>query len=348
MSNKITKRPEQLEEFKFYSELPAIPVAVDKSSLHDFLQFDLYDLDGIQPLESFHFEKEGDVVEVQPSERLIDIYEQKNIRFQMVNIVANLYGFKEVDGVLYGKPYSICLQPMSKRGKVTKIEAGFFRSFRLDELDGDYCYLGFNPFKLGYDMYGKYSTFISMGKINEYSDMVGFTLGTYALAENWNFDDICLVELKGCNDFLKKKYRKYRIRRYFTKFDNIYPRKIWGCDSPIELFLLQAFDSIGLEPEIQTGIFEDGSTYPSLHHMLSSNKRECEIRQITDADFYFREQKLAVFCDSNSYHSSPKKRAKDKKIDEQLEALGIRSIRLRGSDINDDPVGCAKKVAVNL
>ena len=348
MSNPITKRPKKLFDLPFYSSLPQLKLGIDRSSLHDFLDFDISDLDGIQPIEKFHFEKQGDVVNVHPSERLIKIYEEKKILFQMVNIVVNLYGIKEVDGILIGKPYSICMQPFSKRGHVSRMKPEKFRSLKLDELSSDSCYLGFNPFKLSYNMYGSYSDFISMGDINEFSDMIGFTVGTFALAEQWDFDDICLPELNSCNEYLQTKYRKYRIRRYFKKFENIRPRKIWGCDSPIELFLLQAMDSLGLEPEIQTGIFADGSTYPSLHHMLSSNKRECEVQQLTDADFYFPEKRLAVFCDSKAFHSGPKKREKDIKIDNSLKELGITSLRLNGGDLSKDPMKCGRLVQESL
>ena len=52
---------------------------------------------------------------------------------------------------------------------------------------------------------------------------------------------ITSASLKICGDtkvtFTREKFLKYRIKRYFKTFSNQKPRKIWGADSPIELFL---------------------------------------------------------------------------------------------------------------
>ena len=92
-------------------------------------------------------------------------------------------------------------------------------------------------------------------------------------------------------------------------------------------------------------IFSDGTTFPSLQSMWENGKRTKALsKTITEADFYFEDQNVAVFCDSVAYHSSPEAIAKDRAIDEKLEGIGIRSIRILGPDIMASPLECAKKI----
>lgn len=346
MSDVIKDRPKALDGLPFYSELPQMPVQIDMAStVHDFLKHDIDDLDGLQPIEEKYLTRAGRVFGVNPSEELISLYKENKVKFQFINVVVNLYGFEEKDGVLQGKPYSISLKPMEKRDKVSKVSPELFRNFDMEALKAqDSSYFDFNPFTQGYGMFSNYSTFITQGKLKTHSDMVGFVLNTYALASKWDFEGICLPSMPDCNEYLRSKFYKYRTRRYFKWFEDVRPRKVWGCDSPIELFLLHAMNARGLTPEIQTGIFDDGSTHPSLHQMISANKREFEIKQITDADFYFPDSKLAVFCDSNSHHRSKAAKKKDARIDAEIKALGIDSLRIMGSDIIDDPDSCVDSI----
>ncbi|MEW6427639.1 MAG: hypothetical protein AB1568_06345 [Thermodesulfobacteriota bacterium] len=350
MTNLIQDRPTELDSIDNYTLLPPLPVSIDLSaSLHDFLNFDIHDLDGVQPIETKYIKDEPGFIEVNPSEAQLDKYEKDNVKFQMISVIVNAFGFKEVNGVMVGKPYSVSLKPMKKMGKISTVTPSFLRQLKLDELkENDWVYMGFNPFQQSYQMYGQYSTFISGSQYKMHPDMIGFVFNTYALSTKWEYDNICLPELKNSNEFLSAKYRKFRIRRYFKIFENLTPRKIWGCDSPIELFLLHALEKEDLNPEIQTALFENGETYPSLHHMISDNRRESEIRQITDADFYFPEKKFAIFCDSRSHHRSLKAKQKDERIDSELLNLGIRSLRISGSEIVNNPFNCVNLIKENL
>lgn len=89
----------------------------------------------------------------------------------------------------------------------------------------------------------------------------------------------------------------------------------------------------------------DGSTFPLLHNMWENGKRTKSFaKKITEVDFYFEKQKIAVFCDSVAHHTSEKNMAKDKAIDQKLEKAGIRSLRISGRDIMKSPIECAKRV----
>ena len=107
-------------------------------------------------------------------------------------------------------------------------------------------------------------------------------------------------------------------------------------------------DSINLYPELQTIICEDGFTVPGFHKLWENDKSRRRLKTITDADYYFPSKKLAVFCDSIAYHSSPEAILKDKKIDEKLSKIGITSMRLCGRDIAESPISCAKRISEKL
>jgi very-short-patch-repair endonuclease len=100
-----------------------------------------------------------------------------------------------------------------------------------------------------------------------------------------------------------------------------------------------------LKPKIQMNIFSDGTTFPSLQSMWESGKRTKALsNMITEADFYFDEQRVAIFCDSIAHHSSDEAISKDKAIDEKLKKIGIRSIRISGPEIVASPLKCAKRI----
>ncbi|PLR52291.1 hypothetical protein [Chimaeribacter arupi] len=95
-------------------------------------------------------------------------------------------------------------------------------------------------------------------------------------------------------------------------------------------------DILGLTPEIQKIITKDGLTIPSLHKLWGSFRSRKRLNVLTDADFYFPEKKLAVFCDSKEHHSSKESTDKDSNIDKSLAEIGIFSIRIFGQDIVAD------------
>jgi hypothetical protein len=347
--NNIENRPKELLSLPYYKELPELPVRVDISgSIGEFLEFDLFDLDGVQPNELRHMIANDRLLHVNPSERSIEIYKKEKVTFQLVFIVVNAYGFREIDGVLVGKPYNISLQPASKRGELTAVAPEWVEAIDLEEQNQvPKIYRGFNPFSGAYGLY-------MMGHTDYTgieSDMIGFVVGTYALAMPFKHNEVLSPPApKSVRDHkqVRQDYEKYRKNWYFKPFKKVKPKRIWGCDSPIELFLLQAMDSIDLFPELQTIICEDGFTVPGFHKLWENSKSRRRLKTITDADYYFPEQKLAVFCDSVTHHSSPKAIEKDKAIDEKLHKIGITSMRICGRDIAASPIGCANRIHKKL
>ncbi|WP_185842648.1 hypothetical protein [Vibrio cholerae] len=345
----IENRPEELFELPYYKELPELPVTIDMSgSIGKFLEFDLFDLDGVQPLEMRHMLANDRLVHVNPSQKSIEIYKKEKVTFQLVFVVVNAYGFEEKDGVLVGKPYNISLQPASKRGELSIVTPEWIEKIDLEAQNQvPKIYRGFNPFAGAYGLHVMAHTDYTGIE----SDMIGFVVGTYALAMPFKHHEVlspAVPEPLRNNKQVRQDYEKYRKSWYFQPFKKVKPKRIWGCDSPIELFLLQAMDSIGLYPELQTIICEDGFTVPGFHKLWENSKSRRRLKTITDADYYFPEKKLAVFCDSIAYHSSPEAIAKDKAIDDKLKQIGITSLRICGKDIASSPIECANRIRTKL
>ncbi|MFA5292109.1 MAG: DUF559 domain-containing protein [Phycisphaerae bacterium] len=57
---------------------------------------------------------------------------------------------------------------------------------------------------------------------------------------------------------------------------------------------------------------------------------------LTEADFYFPDCRLAIFCDSTKHHRSPKAKQKDNIITDKLKNLGFKTLRIPGSMIVND------------
>lgn len=344
----IENRPKELAGLPFYKDLPYMPVRIDlEGVIGEFLSYDIFQLDGVQPLEKRHMEASNGFIGVNASTESIAIYKEEQVNFQFIYVVINAYGFREVDGELVGKPYCISLVPASKRGEISSVSPEWIESIDLERVARiPKLYKGFNPFRgaFGLHMLGGYDY------SNIESDMLGFVQSGYALADKFEHSEVLLPRipmLQGHRQVLND-YKKYRNNTYFKPFKKLRPKKIWGCDSPIELFLIHAMDSIGLNPELQTIICEDGFTVPSFHKLWENHKSRKRLKSITDADFYFPAKKLAVFCDSVTHHSSLEAKKKDQIIDEKLKKIGIRSLRICGRNIAQSPIESARLVEAEL
>jgi len=354
IASDIENRPKELWSLPNYGCLPERGFQIDlKGTIGEFLAHDIFDLDGTQPIESkvMGLSKKLfnglPVIGVNPSEEAIEFYKARGDQFQMVNVVVCCYGFEERDGQLYGLPYHISLRAAQKGGKPSSVGVEWIKNMDLEKvLDGSPHYMGFNPFT---NAFGLYATGPVLLNKDLCSDVVGFVYNMYFLASDYEKKDVndpgMCTSLLGDNKSALGDYRKFRFSRYFKPFTDIKPVKIWGCDSPIELFLLQAMNSLSLQPKIQMNIFSDGTTFPSLQSMWENGKRTKALsKMISEADFYFEEQRVAIFCDSVAHHSSDEAIAKDNAIDQKLEKIGIRSIRISGPDIVASPLECATRI----
>jgi len=331
----INNRPSHLTEIAFYKSLPHLPILVDRNMFPDLLKFDIFDLCGLMPITRQISELSPEGIGVQPTEEVVDYYCSNNTRFLMVSIVANCCIFKEENNMIRGHPYSVSFVPSSKRGQLDYVDPSFAASFNLENMPTSNClYLDYNPFCGEWGLFGDYGLLAGKEGINLcFSDMIGFVLGTYFLADNFHQRDILLPNMADAPDSIQKKYRTFRINRYFKPFASLQPRRIWGVDSPIELFLMQGMVNRGLSPIPQYLIYKNGSAYPSFHDIFLDDSFSNDQTLITEADFYFPDSHLAIFCDSTKHHRSQKDKQKDVSITNLLDDLGFNTLRIPGTMI---------------
>ncbi len=336
IQDNIGKRPKALEDITHYKFFPEKPLSIDFEALPDLLRLNLMALEGIKPITTCvnHLAPEG--FSCNPNQQEIDFYREHNAIFQIVHVVANVYDIQDCGDRLLAKPYAINLIPAVKRGKPETVTIDFLEKFDLEkELMSDMVYANLNPFSGEAFFGGPYSIVVGDNKQNWHTDAVGFILGTYFLKNNFEMENAMVPFLVGEKD-VQEKYTKYLKKRLYKWYSNTLPRKLWGADSPIELFLAHAFSKEKLYPVFQTVLLDDGRMYPSFFHMFGTGEKVGEAKIITEIDFYFPDQKLAVFCDSIQHHRGNKNQNKDLAIDKKLYDLGIKSIRINSRQIFGD------------
>jgi len=344
----INNRPKYLEEnINYYSNFPTgYHLEVDYSKLPPMLNFDFHTLNGIQPLTTSRFEyigvngsdgeNEGTIVFVNPLPEEYEYYESIGVKeFQAIQIVFNFFAFEESENrVLKGLPYSVSLVPMEKNKKIDTWHIDLLKQFDLERLcqEGGEVFTDFNPFKGWYDgLAMQYSLFSSLGH-DGFSDSIGFLWGMYFLSPIFDKKEVRIPEMKSYSRLINANYRKFKTDLYFKRFDNVTPRRIWGCDSPIELFLLQGLHIRNIHPEVQMCFYKNGVIFPNYFKMQEQEYWLSQDKLITSSDFYIPEKKIAIFCDGKEFHNEEK----DKKITESLKTLGIKVLRFQGSEINNE------------
>ncbi|MBI1287680.1 MAG: hypothetical protein GC178_08890 [Flavobacteriales bacterium] len=349
-SNLIKNRPKELEQLNYYTELPQKSVFFNYSSLPAFLNYDLYQLFGIMPKTLDLIQNTQPSFQIKPSEKEVEYYQGRSTRFQAINVVANIHTFKDEGDNVIAYPYSISLVPGQKRAQPDTCSIEFLATVGLDKVKlMDYCFTDLSPFLPVHEgFYAPLGMFFGKNGVKSYTDTIGFILETFCLPTNVDLTDALISSPESVNEEILEKYQKYRIKRYFKPFVDLKPRRIWGCDSPIELFLIQGLAQIQMFPTIQTLIFKGGKVYDNFFEMIATNTFIPGDQLITEVDLYFPNEKLSVFCDSTKHHRSTVSRKKDLRIAAELESLGIKTLRLSGSEIVKNLSQTVEKVRLAL
>lgn len=346
----IRDRPASLAGNPHYTALPEGEIVVDLSSLPEILRLDLDSLSGIQPITRSMVEAAGGLFRDDPSPGEIALHLERGTAFQMVFVVFNLCGWKEADGRMVGRPYAISLVPATKRGAVQTVPIGWIKNINLEPSPfGGKAYLDFDPFTGERGLFGEAAMFRESGAFTgKHPDELGFVSGGFLLAPVSDDDPPLLPDAGLKSERANARYARFRAKTFFRPFRDDRPRRIWGLDSPIELFLAQGLADQGLFPASQTLFLGDGDTFPSYYHMLDDPALRTRLDAITTADFYFPDQRLAVFCDSGQHHSRKKKREKDAEITRRLESQGYRVLRVQGPLIVRDLPAAVQQVLAAL
>lgn len=334
-SEMLNDRPQQLFQISHYQGLPLAPIGIHLDWLPDLVKFNLhFELRGVRPITTTLIECYPSGITVNPTPEAIEHYRQNQTKFQLISVVINCAMFEAMeDGSHLGTPYSICLLPATKRGIVDERGVDAVTIFDLDDLPGNkFVYAGFDPFDGTWEVIGDYGL-LSQNR-DAFSDGIGLIAGQFFLATDADLDDLVLPSPFASELDLFARYHKFRAKKYYTPFTDQRARQIWGCESPIELYFFQALLHRGLHPLPQVIILRDGSIYPSYHHMYEEKVLPPHGSEIASTpDFYFPDERVAVYCDSGMHHRGEKARVKDEQVSDRVRALGIKPVRVRGPDI---------------
>lgn len=342
----INDRPSYLTDDPSYAAIPPLPIGLDLRTVPNWVKLSMLFLGGVQPITQEMIEAAGFIVEDRPSPGEIDLFRQRETRFQIISVVTSVAAFREVDGVHLGVPYAISLVPASKRGAVSSnIGAEYVRQIDLNVAlqEQEPCFVDFNPFNGQWGAWGPVSFMLGQKPWSTYPDGIGLVTDMYFLQIGADLAEIPHINLGMSEGKPLRKYLQHRNKLMFTPFEAFRARRVWGAESPIELFLLQALLRENLAPLLQISLFEDGSTHPSLYDLWAQDLRDVP-GLITEADMFFPEQRLAVFCDSTKHHRGQKAALKDAAISAKLLEAGFKSVRVPGSMIVKDLKEAAKLV----
>jgi hypothetical protein len=303
----------------------------------------MLDLSGIQPITTAMIQAAGGALHDKPSDAEVDLFRKRGTKFQMISVVLSVIAAGEADRALQVRPFAVTLIPASKREVVAEETVDFIAKIDMNAWrNTEPAYVGYDPFSGDWRMYGNVPGYLD-GKRKGFLDEIGIVVDQFFLATETADDEIIMMDLRMPSEDMKARYERNRKRLLFTPFERVQARRVWGAETPIELFLVQALAKEKLFPESQVLIMEDGSTFASWYHLWSDVEFRHSAGLVTEADLYFPTQRVAVFCDG-SHHARPKQQKKDAAINAKLEAAGIRAVRVPSKEIKFDLPAAMRRV----
>ncbi len=332
----IENRPASLLDDPAYSILPKLPFALDWSSVPELIRVATLDLGGIQPVTKAMAEAAGGTLHDKPSDGEVELFRKRGTTFQLVSLVLSCVPVGEVDGVLQVCPFAMTLIPASKRDKVQESTIDLVAKLDVNAwLATEPMYAGYDPFSGGWSLFGNLPGYMD-GERKGHLDEMGLVVDQFFLAtELAENDEVLTMDIKMPSEQMKARYEKHRRKLFFTPFKQVEARRVWGAETPIELFVIQALAKEKLFPACQILIMSDGATFPSWYHLWNDVEFRHTDGLVTEADLFFPDKRVAVFCDGG-FHLRPKQKAKDAVITEKLMRMGIRSVRIPGDEIRKD------------
>jgi hypothetical protein len=345
----IKDRPAALEARYEYRKLPTKPFKLSWEWVPELVSASLMPLGGIQPITETVTRLAGGVIYDEPSDVEVEYFRSIHAKFQPVLLVMSLASLSGPDDGLEGVPYAISTIPMSKRGVVVTVDMDSVKAHQGGAAfaEADWCYSGFDPFV------GEWSTFSSAGTILDmkggagHVDELGAVIGMYYLHTEYERNDVMESDRSLPDEKSRKRFLRNRIKTVYQPFKRVEARRIWGAQTPIELFLYQELLFRGFRPQLQQLVFPDGRIYPSLYDSYADVETRHELHLLTEIDIFFPEQRLAVFCDGR-HHGKGKQAERDARIDAKLAELGISSVRVSGRIIIENLENAADQIAQKL
>jgi len=340
----IEKRPASLLADPAYSILPKLPISLDWSSIPELIRGATLDLGGIQPITKAMVDAAGGPLHDKPSEGEVALFQRRGTSFQLISVVLSCVPAGEVDGVLQVKPFAMTLIPASKRGNVQETTIDLVAKLDVDAwLATEPMYAGYDPFSGDWSLSGNLPGYMD-GERKGYLDEMGVVVDQFFLAtELAEDDDVLMMDVQMPSEEMKSRYERHRRKLFFAPFKKVEARRVWGAETPIELFLIQGLAKENLFPQSQMLIMEDGGIFPAWYHLWNDPKFRTTTGLVTEADLYFPAQRIAIFCDGSS-HARKKNRERDTAINAKLEAMEITAIRIPGSEIKFELANAVSRV----
>lgn len=343
----IANRPPPLLADPDYATCPPLPYLIDWDPVPDLVRRSISDLGGVQPVTGAMAKAAGGTLNDEPSAGELALFRDQKIEFQVVSIVASLIRMGKTDGVMRGTPFALTLIPAQKRGRIELCSTDNVEALDITRitLEAEPVYKGYNPFTGAWGMYGIGAPGLIGGK--GFLDEVGLVIGAFYLATKFDPDDVLAPDIGLPLGRAAEKYARYRRNLLFRPFEKPEARRIWGAESPIELFLLQDLARNGLHPAIQMLVMDDGNIFPSWYHLWQDLEFRHSPGLVTETDLFFPTERIAVFCDG-AHHRRLKQRKRDEAINAKVLELGITPVRIPGREIVHDLAAASARVIETL
>lgn len=343
----IKHRPAWLLADPHYVDGLKPPYRIDWRAVPELVHASTVDLGGIQPVTKAMFGAAGGNISDKPSKGEVALFRERGTTFQMISVIASTIPVAHEDGVSTVTPFALSLLPASKRGAVSNVSIDFIVAMECGEVlrEMEPGYVGYDPFAGDWGMYGPLGLIAGHGK--RLLDEVGIVIGTFFLATDFDPEDVTMIDVGMATKKLTQKYRRKRMELLFRSFERVEARRIWGAETPIELFLMQGLARNGIFGVPQMLIMDDGGLFPSWYHFWQDLELRNAPGLISEVDLYFADERVAVFCDG-AHHKRAKRQAKDAAIDAKLARLGIRAVRVSSDAINRDLEGAGELVLAAL
>jgi len=344
----IERRPAFLLNDAAYRTLPRAPLEMDWSCVPELIRIAMLDLGGVQPPTRAMAEAAGGTLRDKPSDLEIALFRKRSTTFQLVSVVLSCLAAGDSNGHLRVRPFAVTLIPGSKRNEVDERPIDAIAPLDVSKwLAADPIYTGYDPFSGEWSMYGNMPGYLD-GKRGGFLDEVGLVVDQYFLATQVPEDDeILVMDLRMPTDQMRVRYERHRRKLLFTPFKKVEARRVWGAETPIELFTLQALARENLFPQCQMLIMDDGAIFPSWYHLWQDIEFRHSAGLVTEADMFFPNERVAVFCDGG-HHSRGKQKAKDAAINEKIASFDIRAVRIPGEQIRTDLGSAVEQVKTAL
>ncbi|MFN3171375.1 MAG: hypothetical protein ACE37E_11890 [Hyphomicrobiales bacterium] len=331
-----------------YSILPKLPFSLDWSSVPEFIRITAFNIGGVQPVTKAVTEAAGRVPYDKLSDGQVELFRKRGTHFQLVSLVLSCVPVGEANDVVKVQPFAMTLIPASKRGKVHEITIDLVEKLDVGAwLATEPVYGGYDPFSGGWSLFGNLPDYLN-GKSSGHLDEIGIVADQFFLAtEVPDDDEVLYTDIEMPSERMRDRYEKHRRKLFFTPFERLEAGRVWGAETPIELFVLQALAREKLFPACQMLIMDDGATFPSLYHLWKNVEFRHADGLVTEADLFFSDQRVAVFCDGG-HHLRAKQKAKDTAITDKLATLDIRSVRISSDEIRHSLPAAINRVKESL